>query len=348
MLKRKLRSLVPPVPQVPVGDTLPILEPAIEKLAKFQPEKNKDQIIDVKPGAARVISTIIKPAMIDWAVSDSDMLAEAEIPEVLAAESVPEIPAVQAKPDESPSLPVEGAPVLVNAERKPTVHPPVFLARPRQPQRVMPLPPVGTAAANSTTVKTDRLVPPLSSYYTGPRGRRRSAMVVGGCVVLLALGFVGRLVFSDSAPADVQRAAADPPALQKALPRSGKPHVEAPMLKTVKQPESIRDELAAGIPILMPPARPVAPIKAVVDRDDDDDDIVIRAKKPRPALVSKNYGAMGVPLMSTLVISYGTGKVTTSIEPYRNNTVDNRRVSVPSTSGDTGRPRVVKHSNGDK
>ena len=48
-------------------------------------------------------------------------------------------------------------------------------------------------------------------------------------------------------------------------------------------------------------------------------------------------------LMSTLVISYGNGKVTSSIEPYRNNTVDNKRVSIPTKTTEPARPRIVKH-----
>jgi len=209
------------------------------------------------------------------------------------------------------------------------------------------LEPVGTVAAQSPAVKAVRRDQLFSSYYTGPKGRRRSAMLVGGCVVLLALGFVGRLVFSDGAPADVQRAAADAPGMQRSLPRAGKPHVEAPLLKTVKQPGSVRQEDVVVTPLLMPPAKAVIPIKAVADRDDDDDDVVVRTKKPRSTLVSRNYAPTGVPLMSTLVISYGHGKVTSSIEPYRQNSVDSKRVSIPS-SVEVGRPRVVKHSNDDK
>jgi hypothetical protein len=347
MLKRKLRAMLPPIPLAAVGEALPIVEPATEKLAQAPAEITEIQFIDAEESKTAAISTIIIPTMIDWAENGEMIPEKAEVAEVLVAEpALAEIPSVQALPVEIAAARDEIEPVSIEAVPQRASAPPVFLPRKqkRRPQRVQLLDPIGTAPA----VRAHRREPLLSSYYTGPRGRRRSAMLVGGCVVLLVLGFVGRLVFSDGAQADVQRAAADAPAAQKPLPRTGKPHVEAPLLKSVRQPEGIKEEQAAGIQIMMPPARPIAPIKAVADRDDDVDDIVVRTKKPRPALVSRNYGPMGFPLISTLVISYGNGKVTSSVEPYRNNTVDNRRVSTPSKVSEPGRPRVVKHSNDDK
>lgn len=350
LLKRKLRSMVPPVPLVAVGEVLPTVEPAIENLAPALVETTKTQFVEAQQGKETVISTIIRPTMIDWAESDEGMLAEAEIPEVSMVEAPAEIPAVQVKPEETPIIPVDKKPALVNAESKPAA-PPVFLTGkyiwPRRPQRVKPLPVVGEAAAKSSTVGSDRRGPLFSSPYSGSRGRR-SAMMVGGLVVLLALGFVGRLVLSSGATPEVQRAAVSNPPVQRTLPRSIKPYIEEPSVKTVRQPEtSPREEVVASL-LKMPPSKGPASAKASMADRDTDDDPVVRDRKQRSALVSRNYGAMGTPLMSTLVISYGNGKVTTSVEPYRQNSVDSKRVSIPSRLTEPSRPRVVKGSNDDK
>jgi len=340
-LKRKLRSMAPHTFEISVVASPPIQETLALAKAPMV-EVQAVEVLENAPAAALLPRGT--PTIVQWEQPEDDIPSEAEVLEVLSREPITDIPFVRAEPRQSADVPAYSRiKVDLEAPEVPVRFLPHDELLTNRPQKVVFLPSLASATAIRETVDAEQSRAIFSSFYGPASNRHRWRMVGGGIVMMAALAFVGRIVMRDFVPADTQ---SKPPAsttVQTYPPQAVQPVAVSPAgqttLKKVNDNWPQEPEVAQVRQLPTKSVRPPSAessLNAVVDDSP-------KIRTPNAALVSRNLGPIPSPF-STVVITYGKGKVSSKTDPGRT-PADKKPVAAPRKTADAARPRVVKDPN---
>ena len=337
-LKRKLRSMAPNILQTKSVEPHPITEMIVPSKARSTETRAVETI---ETAAAGVVSART-PRVVKWEQPDDDIPTRSDVVESLMQESGV-VPVLDAAPKEIAYAPAYSSRISIDLE--PPEVPVRFLPEenllPNRPQKVVFLPSLGISAIRETL--DDQSGPMFSAFYGQSSSGHRWKMVGGGIVMLAALFFVGRIATRDFAPADSE---STPPVT--AAGGTSPIRIEQPVSVSPASPTTVKNVRSS------PPKEPeVAQAKPLPSKDDQPPstertrksvvDASLKRGTPYAALIGLNLGPTQ-PSMSTVVITYGNGKVTSRTESGKRS-IDKKPAAALKKSTDPARPRVVKVPN---
>jgi hypothetical protein len=360
-------------------DLPPVPKPTLEEPAEISPAPS---VVPAVSLAQKDVAAFpgTPPRKIEWETPDDDIPSEADVLEALGKDKDNDAPAVQPAaepvqvfarvqplpaPEAEPSLPVKqvtSVPVQsekmtyvpriskrLTIEIEPVEAPASLMTysdtRPRRSRRSLAS--TFSFGARTGTV-IDRTDPLFAAYGSSSRITIHSKKIAGSVVALAVLFFIGRFVVNHSIPAETagdSAVASKKAPARGTLPQADKPFIVSPTAKTaVKITESSPQKEAEVLQVkALPPKEP--PSLSTKERSPEPAaDKTVKNQPSKTALVSRNYGPMPSPT-STLVISYGTGKVKSSIETDKG-PLGKKQTSTPAKGGEVTRPRVVKNPKG--
>ena len=254
-------------------------------------------------------------------------------------EPVAMIPIVEPKPQRVTPLPVSTTRFTIDLE---AVEPQGLSLddQPRRHQEAIFLPhAIKTARARTKNVGRDRR-DPMFSAYARPSNNRHRMRIVGGTVAMLATAvFLGRIVVNEFTLTNPSEPAASTTTEVRTTVQE--PARPAPILPV--RPTTVAD------PKKLPPEQPVV-IQAKLAtkevqslaKDRSRNTAAVSADINSRTLVSQNIRS-ALPPASTLVITYGSGKVTSRVEPPKGSNGKGPIIPLGKKGEESTRPRIVRN-----
>ena len=343
------------VSQIPVVAAEPTVIAAPQEPAKVKCEEPRvlscipSAAETLESGSGRWISEVPVAKVAASAVHEEPKkvakeMPKDEVPRRAAVEApvkrpVSKSPVVEPKPQRVTPLPVYTSKFTVDLESEEPQD--LYSGDPRSGlQNAIYIPYARTAIATSRNVRRDRRDAMFSAYSRPSNSRHRLRMAGGIVATVAAAVFLGRVLVNElvpkggaSEPAIATTTTARSTAPQTAMPAPVLPVKPTTAIDTKKLPPEQPEVIQAKMP-----AKETQPLaKDKMSRNT----VAVDADVKSQTLISQNIRPASPPL-STIVITYGSGKVSSRVEPFKSAT-GKRPIPVGKKGEESTRPRIVKN-----